>query len=268
MPFRNEIIFLTFLVFILALFASLVFPSDKLSAYGTIFAAAGSLIAVIFFSANLYYQSIQLKEQREQFNTNFLHLREDAKRKAILVTKDLLNDAEKRAVSGLGDIKGISDLPILYAQGLVHWDAILNSENPSEVAAAVKIWMPLENSAKVFTFGVKNAAEVYFKASGISGVDYSKNPEDFIYIYSSLLHEVPYFQAIIGTAEMLVQFMSTAAPGRKACLLAAILSMAITAPPGITREDKIQQDIEEHISSGHPLPAIVNAYRRARQVNE
>ena len=252
----------------LVLFASVVFPPEKLSAYGTIFAAAGSLIAVIFFSASLYYQSIQLREQREQFNTNFSHLRVDAERKAILTAKEMLTDAEEKAIKGVDGLDAIINLPTLYVHGMAYWKNIIKSNDPEEVMSSFQRWLPLETSATTFVSGVKNAAVVYFKALGMGGIDYSKKPEDFVYIYGTLLREAPYFQMIIGTAELLAQSMFMISPGRSTCILAATLSMAITAPPGVIKEDKVQQDIEEHIEKGYPIPAIVNVYRRNKQESE
>ena len=177
MPFRNGIIFLTFAVLMIATFLSLVLPSEKLAAYGTIFAAAGSFIAVFWFGASLHYQSVQLKEQREQFNSNFAHLREDAKRKAILVAKEMLIDAEEKAVKKVDSLSAITNLPVLYMKGMAYWKDIVDSKSPEEVMASFEKWLPLETSAKIFINGIKNAAEVYLRSIGTVGIDYSESPE-------------------------------------------------------------------------------------------
>lgn len=45
--------------------------SESSSAIGSVFGAAAGMLAVLWFSASLHYQSRQLKEQREQFLENF-----------------------------------------------------------------------------------------------------------------------------------------------------------------------------------------------------
>ena len=59
---------LTILV-VLATGTAIYYLSDvQLSSYGTIVAAATSLLAVIWFSGSLWYQAQQLKEQRMRFS--------------------------------------------------------------------------------------------------------------------------------------------------------------------------------------------------------
>ena len=48
--------------------------TNTLSAVGSIIAAGGSLLAVLWFSASLRYQANQLEEQRKQFSAQFMHL--------------------------------------------------------------------------------------------------------------------------------------------------------------------------------------------------
>ncbi len=63
---------LTVIILILAITGIILFYKDilninELSAFGSIFAATGSLIAVVWFYNSLQQQAIQLKEQRQQF---------------------------------------------------------------------------------------------------------------------------------------------------------------------------------------------------------
>jgi len=78
---------LTGLIALATALAICLLAPERLSALGSILAAAGSLLAVIWFSASLWYQSRQLQEQRQQFALQFEHLKETSRRDALILAK-------------------------------------------------------------------------------------------------------------------------------------------------------------------------------------
>ncbi len=255
-PITRLLILLTILVVLIAIAAVMYLPSEKYSALGDLFSAVGSVLAVIWFSAGLFYQSKQLEEQREQFQAEFRHLREEAQRDALTFCKEILRDAEERALRLNPRIKSINDLPPLYL-GFTELKTIMESTDGHQVRDAVKLWQEREGPAVTIMRGIKKAAEVYFTAIGKPDVDYSKKEDEFVYIYGAELWKLPYFDYYEGTSRLLGEFMIRLQPARKAAYLAATVAMLKTEPfPGAVKKDKIIEDVKEHRAANLPMPAI------------
>jgi hypothetical protein len=110
------------------------------SAVGSIFGAVGSMLVVIWFSASLYYQSLQLKEQRQQFLEEFKQLREDTHISALTFSKDMLREAENGALRQNPELQSIDDL-ITHYMDWSNMGIALKSKDPVEVLEAVKRWI-------------------------------------------------------------------------------------------------------------------------------
>jgi len=227
----------------------------QISSYGSIVAAAGTLLAVIWFTGSLWYQSQQLKEQRTQFLAEFKQLREEGRRNALLLARDILNTAESRAISINPKISSLSELPSLYLQ-FVEFKDIMESDNPNVVQAAIESWLKKEGPAVTLMKGIKSAAEVYFMAIGKENVDYSKEPEEFVFIYGPQLWSIPFFEAFQAPATMLAEFMVLLEPGRKAVIIASLAIMAKLGGDKILKMDSIRENIRVHVAKGYALPKI------------
>ena len=107
---------LTILIIALTVMAMYFVDKDTLSAYGSILAASGGFIAIIWFTASLWYQALQLKEQRIQFQKQFDKSHEEGRRNALSLARDILVNAEERAISLNPDISSITELFPLYAK--------------------------------------------------------------------------------------------------------------------------------------------------------
>lgn len=123
MPNKRLLILLSILVVLLAIAATIYFPTEYFSALGSLFGAAAGMLAVIWFSASLYNQSQQLKEQRQHFLENFKQLREDNRRNSLVIVKDILNRSEEKALKSNPSLKDIGDLIIQYTN-LLEWPDI------------------------------------------------------------------------------------------------------------------------------------------------
>jgi hypothetical protein len=257
LPENRLLVLLSILVLLLAVAAIVWLPSSEYSALGTLFGGVGSVLAVMWFSAGLFYQSRQLKEQREQFLLNFNQLREDARRSALTFARDILREAEDKALKQNPALKSINDLTTVYPFSLKELQVILQSKDPAEVQDAVRRWSSNSEAPAVIVLGgIKNAADIYFTAIGQSDIDYSVEAEDFISMYGPLLWKLPYFEAYTGVATILSGYMKRLQPGRKAALLAFNVAGLKTLPPGVMKKKEIIEDVKQHRQAGLPVPAI------------
>jgi hypothetical protein len=268
---------LTIVILVAAVCVVLWFPPEHSSAIGSIFGAAAGMLAVLWFSASLYYQSRQMKEQREQFLISFEHqsrqteeqrkqflenfkqLREDNRRNALTLVRDLLSRAEERALKSNPDLQSIDELQIQYVD-VGQWKPILESVDPNTVLEVGKNWITTSEAPAIFLMrGIKNAAETYFRAIGDESIDYSMEPETFVCRYGQMLWKLPFFEEYAGIA-LLPEFMDRFTPGRAAmklaCTVAAYKRALSEGLENIWRKDKILEDIKKNKEAGYPMPAI------------
>jgi len=256
MPNKTILILLSFLVAVLTLAAIYYLDDNRLSSIGSMVAASGGLLAVIWFTGSLWYQSQQLKEQREQFKEDFTQLREDSRRSALLLARDILHTAETRALSLNKNMTSLSELPTLYMH-FAELKEIMESGDPLVVKQAIESWQKKEGPALALMNGLKNAAEVYFRSIGLNNIDYSKEPEEFVLIYGPHFWKLPFFEPYQSTGAMLAEFMVTLEPGRKAVTLALFGVMVKIAPSEkLVKIDSIRQDINKYKEKGYPIPVI------------
>ena len=223
-------------------------------AVGCLFGGVGSILAVIWFSASLNYQSLQLTEQRQQFLQEFKALREDARRNALSLSKDILREAEERALKCSPDLQSINDL-FAYYMDFSDLGIALKSKDSIEVMEAVKRWIKREGPATFLLRGIKQASEIYFQSIGKTDIDYSKEPEDFVYIYGTWLWKLPYFEPYQSITTMLCKFMIKLQPGRKAVELAISVAL-MKSYPDMMKENVILEQIKNFRKEGRHLPAI------------
>ncbi len=189
MPNLRLLVLLTILVVLTVVAVIVNFKTNDVSAYGSIVSAGGSLLAVIWFTASPWYQARQLNEQRAQFAAQFHHLQESSRRDSLLMAKGILEAAERRAIVHHGGISLVTERAPQYLS-FAELKPILESANPDTVLEAFNIWMKKEGAALTFLRGIKSAAEVYLRSVGRSSdIDYTKPPEEFVYIYGNMVLE-------------------------------------------------------------------------------
>lgn len=230
---------------------------ERLSALGSILAGAGSLLAVLWFSAGLRYQANQLEEQRKQFAAQFKFLKENSRREALLLVQGILERAEARAIASLGETISIGDLPTKYMDA-PELKTVLESQDPREVIDACRTWMKKEGAATTLLQGIKSAAEVYLRSVDAGGVDYSKAPDEFYLVYSPRFANEPFFNTLSGPATLLSEIMVRFKPGREAAIIAFMAATAKAVSPKIIKMEKLREDVARHLAEGRPLPAIAH----------
>jgi hypothetical protein len=258
MAIPRILVLLSALIFAVMVAAMISLNVNDLSGYGSIVQAGGSLLAVVWFSAGLWYQAKQLQEQREQFSAQFKHLQHASRRDALLAAKSILDECEKRAIATAA-ISSIDELAPRY-MNFVELKPILESTNPEEVTRAYQAWLKKEGAALILLRGIKSAAEVYLQSAGVDGIDYTKNPEDFVFIFGPRFFHLPYFDAFHGSAHMLTEFMVRMEPARNAAQIAFFAASAKTVAKTFIKMDKIRQDIAAHVAKGYPLPEIAKDF--------
>lgn len=237
------------------------FSETKASSIGSVVGAFGSILAFVWFFAALKSQSEQLDNQKEQFLAEFQTLREGARRDAMMFARDVLKDAEGKALKQNSELNAITDIFSSYMGPpfLMSLKAILESDDPYEVLEQFKVWMKIEGPSVIMMRGIKNAAEIYFRAIGLKDIDYSKEPEEFVFIYSPHIEKLPYFDTYTGSLCLLTNFMLMMQPGRKAALLAWQVASAKTYPK-FMKEEKIREEIETRKASGLSIPKIAEDF--------
>lgn len=207
---------LSLLVLLFAIVGIIYLPSKSIEPYSSMFSAAGSFIAVIWFYNGLKLQSKQLekqeeqiKKQSEQFQLEFNKLKLESKRNAILVAKDILNDMEPRVTSKLGG--EIETLPSLFLNFLQYLKPITQSDDPEVVLNAVELMSKVLIPARIFLYAIREAGMCILENEGLTFKDpkaISGMPEYYIVAnYDKLLY-TPFISRHINTAKILADLMS------------------------------------------------------------
>ena len=241
----------------------LLWASDtKASTIGSVAGACGGILAVVWFLAALNSQSKQLESQKEQFLAEFQTLREGARREALMFARDILKEAERKALKQNPKLNTTNEILANYldSSSLASLKVILESCDPHEIVEQFKVWMNVEGPAIIMMRGIKSASEMYFRAAGVEGIDYSKEPEDFVFIYSPLFEKLPYFDTYAGPNNLLSEFLLTYQPGRKAAILAFQIALAKTSMKGLMKDEKLREELEARKASGLCIPKIAEDF--------
>ena len=199
---------LTCAVILLSLLVVIFVDSDKTSALGSIFAASSGFVAVIWFYNSLELQSVQLQEQqkqleeqRVQFQLEFNNIRLEAKRSALLVAREILNDMENRVQSSLNGIGTINNLHVLFLNGLFsHINTITNEDNPKIVLDEIEKFAKVFGPARTFLYSFKEAATIILENENIPVTDDKDQPEWFVVIYEKYLQNRPFISKFLPNA--------------------------------------------------------------------
>ena len=243
-----------------AIIAMVCLPTERSSALGSLIGGAAGMLAVIWFSASLYYQSKQLKEQRQQFFENFHQLIEDNRRNSLVLVRDILSRAEEKALKSNPELTSFIELKIQYIK-MSNLQAALTSTDPQTVLKDAGKWLKtIEGPALTLMTGIKFAAEIYFRATGKTDINYTLEPEIFVRNYAGTLCIVPYFEEYIPVAltisNWMVNMKSVRAAVDIAYWVAAYKGMLIDGVSDIIDKNRIIEDVKNYKKAGYALPAI------------
>jgi hypothetical protein len=253
------LILITVAIVLMGIYVLIHFSETKASTIGSVVGAFGGVLAFVWFFAALRSQSEQLESQKVQFLAEFQTLREESRRNALTLARDILKNAEEKALSQNPELNSINDIVTNYID-FSSLGVILTSDNPQEVLDQWKVWLRIEGPAVTMIRGIKSAAEIYFRATELKDIDYSKEPEEFVYVYSPHIVKMAYFDTYVGVTQVLTQFMFLLQPGRKAALLAMNVALAKSLMAGLMKEDQIREEIESRKASGLSIPKIAENF--------
>ena len=253
------IILLSIITITSSAFIAIRIPSENYLPVVSLIGSTANILAVVWFTATLIYQSRQLSEQRQQFSITIEQSKRDSQRNALVVADGILREAEKVALSQNEDLKTFADLIPIY----VKWDRLsimINSSDPNEIIKAGKEWLKREGPAITITNGIKTAIKIYAESTSNNSFDFTLDADEFIYIYGPEIWQLPYFQRYQGTIQLLIEFMIRITPGRKAALLSYTIAIGLSTSENILQKNKIREDIDFLNKKNYPIPEIAKGF--------
>lgn len=254
---------LTIAIFFIAIISIILFYTkiiniDELSAFGSIFAAAGSLIAIVWFYNSLRQQSIQLNEQRTQFQLEFNNLRLEGKRSVIATAKTILDDMEDKVNISLKDFGKLEDLPTLFLTKFFPLlKPITESKDPEEVLEAIKECSLILGPARTFLGLMKDAGILFLENDGVAVIDDDNQPEWFIITYQKHLENKSIISRYLPIATILSNIMVKVK--LRIIFIASETALALMEPTYM-KEDEILNDVLEYKEKNNYLPKIAEEW--------
>ena len=222
---------------------------------GSLMGAFSGILAVIWFYRGLRLQSIQIEEQRTQFSTSYYLQHQDSLLNFLDKASERIEKRHKELIEALG-IPDSSHVFSAYLKGMNYYKEALKSTDPHVVLEQTRLWMEIENPCIIFMSSVKDVIILHHKRLGLEEKNEDEDLVDYVYINSSYLFKQPFMAAYENTVRILSEQMMLLSNGRKAMILARKAAMALVAPEGIMKKDKIIEDIEKHNEASLPLPKI------------
>ncbi len=259
---------LTIVIFLIAItiiimYYEKILDINELSAFGSIFAAAGGLIAIVWFYNSLQQQTIQLNEQRKQFQLEFNNLRLESKRSVIATVKLIIEDMEIKVNTSLNGLGKLQELPTLFmTHSLPLLKPITESEDYEEVLEAINNFNLVMTPARTFLSLMKDAGTLFLENDGIPVIGNDEEPEWFIHIYQEHLKGKPFISPYLGTAILLAGFMVKIK--LKTIFIATETSLALMNSSlmnsSLMKEDLILKDVLEFKEKNNFLPKIAEIW--------
>ena len=153
-----------------------------------------------------------------------------------------------------------NQLPACYLNTMGFYKEALESTDPNIVISQVQEWMKIEGPCIKFMSSVKDVISLHKKRLGLKSDTDEYDVVDYVYINSTHLLQQPFMSSYQVAVKMLSEQMMLLAPGRKAMVLASTTAMALIAPDGLMKKDKIIEDIEKSKKEGKPIPKICEIY--------
>lgn len=249
---------LTILILALTIVSVCLLSAEKVSQYGSVFAATGSFIAVIWFYNSLQLQSAQLEEQRKQFQMEFANIRLEGKRNALLIAKDILNNMDIKVSESLKGIGTIENLPNLFLTNILRdIKPIIESDNPNVVLENINQCTKILGPARQFLLSIKEACTIILENEGIQVASSDSQPEWFVKTYYDLIKGRPFVSKYLPTAILLSDYMI---PIKLECITLASLAVIGLISPGIVKEEGIKDMTDFKKNNNGFIPKIVDRY--------
>lgn len=256
---------LTFTIILLSFLVVAFVDTDKMSAIGAVFGAAGGFVAVIWFYNGLELQSVQIQEQqkqlteqRAQFQLEFNNIKLEAKRNALLVAREILNDMENRVQISLDGIGTINNLHVLFLNGLLsHINTITSSERPKIVLDEIKEFAKVLGPARTFLYSFREAATIILENENIAITNSKDEPEWFVIGYEKYLQNRPFISRFLPVARLLSMVMT---PVKLEIISIASFAAMGLLNPNLIEDEAIQDMVNFRNKDAKATPKIVEKY--------
>ncbi|MCP3900879.1 MAG: hypothetical protein GY707_14330 [Desulfobacteraceae bacterium] len=251
----REIVLLTFLISLIPFAIYFLSASQDIGDLGSLIGASSGMIAVIWFYRGLRLQSFQIEEQRIQFSKQHHIQYQDSSLTFLLNASERIEKSYKELSIAL-NLSDSKQLSTTYLDSMKYYKEALESTDPNVVISNIEEWMKIEGPCVKFMSSVKDIITLHKRRLGIADDGDEKDVADYVFINSSHLLQQPFMSYYQVTVKLLSEQMSVLTPGRKALVLASITAMALLAPEGIMKKDKIIEQIETGRSQKRPIPKI------------
>jgi len=244
------------------LYYAKVIDIEELSAYGSIVAAAGSIVAIIWFYNSLQQQAQQLNEQREEFKLEFESLKLEGKRNTIALVRTLLNDMENDINTSLGEFGRLENLSeIFIAKFFPLLEVISGSLNAGEVFGGVEEANKILYPTKNFISTLKLISSLFLENEGVAQIDDSLTAEDFVLHYRERIEKMPLLSKYLPNAILLAEFMGKV--DEEGIEIARKVSLLLLKPQYLD-EAEVLGEVEKMIVENKKLPAVARMWRDKR----
>jgi len=253
----RELILISILIILIPFAVFSLSASKDIGDLGSLLGASTGIIAVFWFYRGLRLQSLQIEEQRLQFSQQHHLQYQDSLLTFLEKASDKIKDSHKELIDALG-LPDSNQLSATYFQSLSYYKEALESTDPNVVMSHVQEWMKIEGPCVKFMSSVKDVITLHKRRLGLEDDTENDDVADYVFINSGHLLQQPFMSSYQVAIKMLSEQMMIISPGRKAMVLASTTAMALLAPEGLMKKDKIIEDINEHKSKNKPIPKICN----------
>lgn len=253
---KTRELILTSILILLIPFAIYFFSASKnIGDLGSLIGAFTGIIAVIWFYRGLRLQSLQIEEQRLQFEKQHHIQYQDSLLTFLQKASERIEKSHKELVEALS-LSDSNQLSASYLNSMKFYKEALESTDPNVVILQVQEWMKIEGPCIKFMSSVKDIIVLHKRRLGIKDETKEKDVADYVFINSAHLLQQPFMSNYQVAVKMLSEQMMLLTPGRNTMIIASTTAIALLAPEGLMKKDKIIEDIKKYKSENKPIPKI------------
>lgn len=227
-----------------------------------------SVITLVWLVAAFRIQSVELSLQRNELALQRVAVEQQAQEtanSAKLASLSSINEILKKAEQDIKDndagIGKVSEIVPALLQGMRLWEDVENSKDPLKVQKTYGEWLKIESVARLYLLRVASAMKLYFEFHRRDlSPDYTKPPEDFVYIYQTWINKAPFLSEHSGTAAFIGQHISIVMPGIERMLLAFMVAGAKLSNPEIFKDEALEEMRDKILERSSSLPAICDPW--------
>lgn len=226
---------------------------------GSLLGASAGVIAIIWFYRGLRLQSLQIEEQRKQFSRQHHVQHQDSLLTFLNSVSERIEKQFKELLDAL-NLSDLSQLTVKYLESMEQYNEALESPDAKIVLSASQEWMKIEGPCMKFMSAIKDVIILHKMRLELDIEEKEQDVATYVFINSSHLFQQPLISNYHTSVSMLSEQMMLLAPGRKAMFIATSTAMALVAPEGFMKTDKILDEINKQKADGEVMPKICDEF--------